>query len=248
MATAFDEEAGFAREDWSTVITRLGDVGECGEQVGHCDSTGDELQLRQIGLQGRQYAFVEQLLARQRTVLRRQRLVLERLEFGCDVALGVLQRLPPAIVVGYLAGVRVGDLDVETMYSVVLDFEVGDAGAFALACLQLDEVGTAVVVDATQFVEFGVVTVGNDAALAQQGRRFRENRRTEQVEGRIGSCELIKELGEQRRSRAEQRCAQFGEAMQAVAQARQVARSGAEQCHATGDALDVGDPAQGLPD
>jgi hypothetical protein len=36
--------------------------------------------------------------------------------------------------------------------------------------------------------------------------------------------------------------------MQAVAQARQVARSGAEQCDATGDAFDVGEPAQGLPD
>ena len=139
---------------------------------------------------------------------------------------------------------RMMDSQKQQAREFVAHAQVGDARAFALACLQLDEVGTAVVVDATQFVEFGVVTVGNDAALAQQGRRFRENRRTEQVEGRIGSCELIKELGEQRRSRAEQRCAQFGEAMQAVAQARQVARSGAEQCHATGDAFDVGNRAK----
>ena len=51
----------------------------------------------------REQRLVEQLLAGERALLRRERLVLEGLQLRRDVALGVLQRLPPPVVVGHLA-------------------------------------------------------------------------------------------------------------------------------------------------
>ncbi len=81
-------------------------------------------------------ALVEQLLARERAILRRERAVLERLQLRRDVALRVLERLPAPVVVGNLLRVGVGDLDVEAVHAVVLDLEIGDAGARALARLQ----------------------------------------------------------------------------------------------------------------
>src|SRR6266700_379788 len=53
-----------------------------------------------------------------------------------DVALGVLKRLPAAVVGGYLAGVGVGDLDVEAVHVVVGDAQVGNASAAALALIE----------------------------------------------------------------------------------------------------------------
>jgi hypothetical protein len=99
----------------------------------------------------------EQLLARQRALLRRQRLVLEGLELRRDVALGVLQRLAPAVVVGHLVAVGAADLDVEAMHPVEFDLQVGDAGARALAGLECEQELAAVVLDAAQFVELGIV-------------------------------------------------------------------------------------------
>jgi hypothetical protein len=50
-----------------------------------------------------QNALVEHFFTRQRTLLRRQRLVLEGFQLGRDVAFGVLQRLPAAVIVGTFA-------------------------------------------------------------------------------------------------------------------------------------------------
>jgi hypothetical protein len=112
------------------------------------------------------------LFQRQRAFVGGQRLVFEGLELGRDVALGVLQGLPAAVVVGHLFGVGVGDLDVEAMHLVVLDLEVGDAAAFALARFELDQEGAAVVLDGAQLVELGVVARRDDAAVAQQRGGF----------------------------------------------------------------------------
>jgi hypothetical protein len=52
-----------------------------------------------------------------------------------------------------LFDLRVGDLDVEAMHAVVLDLEVGDAGARALPRLQRDRNSPQLVVDGAQLVE-----------------------------------------------------------------------------------------------
>jgi hypothetical protein len=50
-----------------------------------------------------QNARVEHFFTRQRALLRRQHLVLEGFQLGRDVAFGVLQRLPAAVIVGTFA-------------------------------------------------------------------------------------------------------------------------------------------------
>ncbi len=117
-----------------------------------------------------QQPLEQPLLPRQRSLLRGQRLVLEGLQFRRDVALGVLERLPAAVVVGNLLDVRVGDFDVEAVHAVVFDLEIGDAGAFALARLQRHEELAAVRVDRAQFVQFAVETGRDHAAVADQCR------------------------------------------------------------------------------
>ena len=143
--------------------------------------TGDALQLWKIGLQGRQDALVEHLLARQRAILRGQRFVLKGLEFGCDVTLSVLQRLSPPVILRHLRRVGVGNFDVETVYPVVLDFEVGNAATLAFACFKVDEKRAAIIVECAQFIEIGIKAVGNDATVADQCCGFRENRARQQV-------------------------------------------------------------------
>ena len=114
-------------------------VGKAGQQVELGDGAGDGLQRRHGRQQFVEDRFVEQLFAGQRAFLRRQRLVLEGLQFRRDVALGVLQRLAAAVVVGNLVGMGVRDLDVEAMHLVVFDLEAGDAGALALADFHVDQ-------------------------------------------------------------------------------------------------------------
>ena len=97
-----------------------------------------------VRLQRVEQLLVEQLLARQRALLRRQRLVLEGLELGRDVALGVLQRLAALVVGRHLVGLALRDLDVEAVHLVELHAQVGDAGARALARLELEQEGVAV--------------------------------------------------------------------------------------------------------
>ena len=61
------------------------------------------------------------------------------------------------------------------MHPVVFDLQAGDAGPFAFAGFQVDEIGTAVVVDTPQFIKFGVVAGSDDASFAQEGGRFGQN-------------------------------------------------------------------------
>jgi hypothetical protein len=47
---------GSLEKTWAAVVARQRDVGEAGQQIEHAPRAGDALQLRQIGLQGRQDA------------------------------------------------------------------------------------------------------------------------------------------------------------------------------------------------
>ena len=70
----------------------------------------------------------------------------------------------------------VAHLDVVAEDVVVADFEAGNAGAFALALLQVQEVVLARARDVAQLVEFGVHAAGDDAAAVGErggvGRDF----------------------------------------------------------------------------
>ena len=109
----------------------------CGHDVERGQGGGRSCSGPMAGSSASTSASNSVFLARQRAFLRGQRLVLERLQFRRDVALGVLERLPPPVVVRNPGGVGMRDLDVEAVHAVVLDLERADAGAFALAPFQL---------------------------------------------------------------------------------------------------------------
>ena len=174
--------------------------------------------------------LVEQLFAGQRAFLGGQRLVLEGLQFRRDVALGVLQRLAAAVIVGNLVDMGVRDLDVEAMHLVELDLEAGDAGALALADFHVDQEGAAVVVERAQFVEFGIVTRRDDAAVAHLGAPARRRWRGPAVRGTAcGVARSANKLADQRRRTAGQRSAQAVAAGPAIRAGGKVARPGIAQ-------------------
>jgi hypothetical protein len=125
----------------------------------------------------RRAALVEPLLAGQRALLRAQGLVFKGLELGRDEALGVLQRLAAAVVVGHLVELALRDLDVEAVHLVELHPQVGNAGARAFAGFQVEQEAVAVGLDGAQFVQFGVeavaITPPSRTSAAGSGSRAR---------------------------------------------------------------------------
>ncbi len=227
-------------------------IGESAQEVEAGNCLGDLLQLRQIALQGGENAFVEQLFTCQAALLRRQGLVLEGLEFRCQVAFGVFQGLPAAIIVGHSGGIGVADFNVEAVHTVVLDLQVADARALAFTRLEFDQKSAAVVIEGAQFVEIGVEAVGDDPTVADQRGWFRQDGATQEVKGGVRSGQLRMQFDKERgcrgvRSHCCQRRAQFTQALQTVAQARQIAWAGAAERDPAGDTFDVGKAAQRSP-
>jgi hypothetical protein len=130
------------------------------------------------------------------------------------------------------------------VHLVELHAQVGNAGARALPRFQVEQEGVAVLADGAQLVELRIEPGRDDAAVAQQRRRFVRDRGGEQRLdlGRRAQAlgQHVQEqggahghLGAQRRQRAERR-----------AQAGQLARTHLAQGDAGGDALDVAHAAQ----
>ena len=229
-------------------IERAGTLGEGRQhiQFGHCG--GDGLQGGKVGLEHVQQAFVEQLLACQRALRGGQRLVLEGLQFRRDIALGIFQGLAAAVIVRHIVRIGAADLDVEAVHPVVFDLEIGDAAAFALAGFQLEQELAAVALDGAQLVQFGVEAGGDDAAFAQHAAGLGHDRLPQCVGDVLRRFGRKIEFPEPRAVERVQDGLQLGQQGQAVAQAGQVARAGAAQGDAAGDALDVGALAQDFVD
>ena len=190
---------------------------------------------------------VERFLECERAVPRRERLVLELLQFRRDVALGVLERLPAAVVGRDLAGVGVGDFDVETVHVVVGDAQVRYAGAATLARFELGEEGARIGLQRAQLVQLLVVAVRDHAAVAHHGRRVFLHRAAQEREAFGRHLEIAEHPRKERRV-ARNRGRELGEQREAVAQGREVARARVAQRDAAGDALDVGEAAKQLVD
>ena len=140
------------------------------------------------------------------------------------------------------------DLDVKAMHLVVLDPQVGDAGAFALARFEVDQELAGVFRQSAQFVEFGIEAARDHAAVAHQRGRLRGDRTFEQrqadVRRRQFGMGLFKQRGLSEGIYGRQRVSQCRQLLQAGAQRGQVARARRQQRDAAGDALDVGHAGQ----
>ena len=93
-------------------------------------------------------------------------------ELGGDVALGVGERLLAHVVGRHAVEVGARDLEVVAEDAVVADLERADAGALALAHLDLQDLALAALGEREQLVELGGEAAAHEAAVAPLRRRI----------------------------------------------------------------------------
>ena len=206
----------------------------------------DALAIRDERQQILQQRVVQRAFAGEGAFLRGERLVLERLQLRRDVALGVLQRLTAAIVVGNLVGLPARDFDIEAVHLVVFDTQIRDARARALARFEIDQELIAVLRNIAQLVEIRIVAARDHAAVANQRGGLGRDGVRQQIETLVRRLQRGADALQRQRMRGHGRDerAQVGQRGEGIAQARQIARPRRQQREAARDALDVRDLAQ----
>jgi hypothetical protein len=117
VATRADLDTGLADELRCAPVQRQRTLGQRAQGVQRRHGAGELGQRGHEVLQAVQQLLEQPFFPRQRPLLGAQRLVLEGLQLGRDEALGVLQRLAAAVVVGHLVELPLRDLDVEAMHA-----------------------------------------------------------------------------------------------------------------------------------
>ena len=166
------QQARFATKTRGCPVQGLGALGQRGGGIDPSQSGGQTLKRRQVRLQGVEQRLVELPLAHQRAFAGGEGAVLECLQFGRDVALGILERLPAAVLGRKVVRVCAPDLDVEAVDAVVLHFQARYAGALAFAGLQCQQEVAAAAVQRAQLIEFGIGARGDHAAVLEARRRL----------------------------------------------------------------------------
>ncbi len=126
-------------------------------------------------------SLVELLFPRERALARAEDPVLEALQLRGDEALRGFDGLPPDVVLGRALRVLARDLDEEALHAVEAELQPRDAGALALALLQLEQEFVGVGRDLAQLVELGVVTRGDHITIPQERGRVLRDRLAEQI-------------------------------------------------------------------
>ena len=171
----------------------------------------------------------EFLFQRENLVLGVQHLALVILQLGRGEAFGVDQGLLALIVGGRQMLIGAGDLDVVAEDVIEAHFERGDAGALALAGLDLGDVPLAVLAQVAEFVELGMVSGADGAAIHQVERRFVGDGFEDEV-GDVGKfVEPVVQAAQARRLLGVEAAFQRGEFFQRAAQSEHVARAGRAQ-------------------
>jgi hypothetical protein len=118
------------------------------------------------------------------------------------------------------------------------DAQIVDAAGLTLALFQLDQEAAAVVAELAQFVQQRVVPAADHAAFLEQGRDRVGDRCEQSAADLVEAVQLGGQRGEQRIVRRH-RSGDGRQRQQAVAQPGEIARPGAAQGDAGGDAFDV---------
>ena len=244
MAPGLDAQTRLADELGPAPVERARALGQRCQRIEARERAGERREWLDVGLQRVDQLLVQQLLAGERAVLRRERLVFEGLQLGRDESLGVFQRLAALVVGRHFARLTLRHLDVEAVNLVELHPQVGDAGARALARLEVDQVGIAIGADAAQLVEVGIEAGRDDTAVAQQHGGLVRDRGFEALENLGRRGERFAEHFDQRGRIGRQLRTQRRQRLQGCAQAGQLARPHLAQGDAGGDAFDIADAAQ----
>ena len=139
---------------------------------------------------------------------------------------------------------QLADLDVVAVHAVVAHLERLDAGALALALLQIEQELVGVLRQVAQLVELGIVTLRDDTAVADQyGRVFNNGFHQQRMEFRM-ALQRFAQGGKCSTRGALELAVQFGNQAECLAQHREIPRTRAAQRNARDDALDIADAAQ----
>ena len=248
MAAAFDVQPCVVDQCRPGPVEFARAFGEAAQHVEFAQRTRGALQWFEVAVEFVENAFVQQLLARQRTLARRQHFVLELFQLFGDVALGAGQGLASGVVDRRFHGLALADLDVIAVDAVVADLERGDAAARPLAGFQIDQELVGMRAEHAQFVQFGIETIGDHAAVARQQRRLLHDGACHPCGLRVVFAKFGAQRQQPRRVDAGQRLADLRQQQQRIAQGREIARSRAAQGHARQDAFDVAEAAEGVAD
>ena len=205
-----------------------------------------------MGLQGVKHLFKQPFLAGQGALLGAQGFVFKGLEFGGDKALGVFQGLAAAVVVGHFAGLALGDFDKKAVHFVELHTQIGNAGARAFTCFEVEQKSVAVCLNGAQLIQIGVKAAGDHAAVTHHCCGLGRNGAQQQggaLLGRqqVGAYALQKGSGGGHAGnrllvglKTGQRMGQRLAASQGLHQTDQLARAYLAQAQARGDAFHIG--------
>ena len=125
-------------------VQRVGPFGQAEQDIQRGQGLRRPGQWLHVGGDALQQFGVQLLFACQCAFTRREHLVLELLELGCDEALGVLECLPPCVVVWCCARLRARQLDVVAVHAVVAHLEAVGAESLPLPCLQVAQIAVRV--------------------------------------------------------------------------------------------------------
>lgn len=140
---------------------------------------------------------------------------------------------------GRLVGLALADLDVVPVYTVVADLQRGDAAARAFTCFQVHQELVGVGAQAPQFVELGVVAVGQYATVGEFEWWLRCDRCQQQRRGVVVFAQFRGQRLQAWRVERLQVAADVGQQRQPVAERGQVAWPRRSQRDAGEDALEI---------
>ncbi len=149
-----------------------GDMGEVGEKVDFGDVARGLADARGVGEDVAAELGEDAALDVGGALLSGQNLSLEIFELGGGEAFGVDEGLLALVVGRDGFGVGFGDFEVVAEDGIEADFERGDAGAFALAGLDVGDELAAVGGEGAEVVEFGVEAGADDVAVGEVDGRF----------------------------------------------------------------------------
>ena len=224
VPAALDIEHGVRHELRRAPLESACPLGKRGERIELGERGRRGLQRREAVRETSQDVLVELLLARQGPLARAEDPILEALQLRGDESLRGFDGLSPDVVLGRALRVLARDLDEEALHAVVAELQPRDAGALALALLELEEEIVRVGRDLAQLIELGVVTCRDHIAIPQERRRLLRYRVAEEGDDVGVLADAARKLGDERRVDLAQHRLQSGQRRKRGAKLGQVPR------------------------
>ena len=153
----------------AAVVVFRSDLRQRSQHIQLGNGVGGALDAVQLGADAFQQLVKQAAFQRDKTLVCAKDLAFQLLQFLRDVPLAGGKGLLADIGLRYKVFVGVAHLDEVAEHMVIADLQLGDAGLLPQAGFQLCQHALGVIADGAQLVHFGVVPLGNDAAILEGG-------------------------------------------------------------------------------